>query len=165
MPDSRALWVVFWALLCSGCGFQDDETQSVSTHFQKVQQQADITLTDAGGRWLVVNIWADWCTPCREEIPELNALSRAGNIRVVGMDYDGSIGSSLTAKIDELGIEFPVVDKGFLSRFKRDKPSVLPVTYIISPRGQWIETRIGPQTREGLEKQVSYLKRQETANE
>ena len=35
-------------------------------------------LADLRGYWVVINYWAQWCKPCIEEIPELNALHAAG---------------------------------------------------------------------------------------
>ena len=49
-------------------------------------------LDDWSGRGVVINYWAEWCTPCREEIPEFNELYResgAGGPVVVGVNYDG----------------------------------------------------------------------------
>lgn len=49
---------------------------------------------DLEGRWLVVNYWAEWCAPCREELPELNALDKEkGNLRRALARYNGSLGS------------------------------------------------------------------------
>jgi thiol-disulfide isomerase/thioredoxin len=49
------------------------------------------------GRWIVLNYWAEWCKPCREEIPELNQLSRelADRVAVLGINYDGATGPEL----------------------------------------------------------------------
>ncbi|GIR63440.1 MAG: hypothetical protein CM15mP68_1060 [Pseudomonadota bacterium] len=33
-----------------------------------------ISLSELHGDWVVINYWAEWCAPCREEIPELNEL-------------------------------------------------------------------------------------------
>ena len=41
------------------------------------------------GQWLYVNYWAEWCAPCLEEIPELNAFHRADNgAEVLGINFD-----------------------------------------------------------------------------
>jgi thiol-disulfide isomerase/thioredoxin len=46
------------------------------------------------GQWRVVNYWAIWCAPCREEIPELNALDRNAELLVYAVNYDGKKGMS-----------------------------------------------------------------------
>ena len=51
-------------------------------------------------RGVVINYWAEWCAPCREEIPEFNALyhaSAANGPVVVGVNYDGLKGADLRA--------------------------------------------------------------------
>ena len=63
---------------------------------------------------MVLNYWAEWCAPCREEIPELNELRQQGSergveIRVLGVNYDGLQGADLDAVMQRMEIEFPVL--------------------------------------------------------
>jgi thiol-disulfide isomerase/thioredoxin len=100
------------------------------------------------GRWLVINYWAEWCAPCRKEIPELNRLhsERASSgVVVLGVNYDGITGDSLFMLAEELGIEYPVLVEDPRLRWKLDPPSVLPSTLIINPQGELQQTLVGPQ--------------------
>ena len=47
---------------------------------------ATVHLSDLDGQVAVVNVWASWCTTCREEHPYLMALSRQG-VPIYGIDY------------------------------------------------------------------------------
>jgi len=102
-----------------------------------------------GGSWRVVNYWAIWCTPCREEIPELNRLAERGDITVLGVNFDAKQGELLAADSTELGIQFPTIDDpaALLGIVKPDK---LPTTLVIDPDGNIMATLIGPQTEESL---------------
>jgi thiol-disulfide isomerase/thioredoxin len=47
----------------------------------------DIRLADLRGP-LVLNVWAQWCGPCRDEAPYLAKLAKTGKVRMLGIDYD-----------------------------------------------------------------------------
>ncbi|MGW7686452.1 TlpA family protein disulfide reductase [Kribbella sp. NPDC054772] len=47
----------------------------------------DIRLADLRGP-LVVNVWAQWCTPCRAEAPYLAKLAKSDSVKMLGIDYD-----------------------------------------------------------------------------
>ncbi|MFV2090870.1 MAG: TlpA family protein disulfide reductase, partial [Pseudomonadales bacterium] len=98
--------------------------------------------------WLVINYWAEWCAPCRKEIPELNRLhsERASSgVVVLGVNYDGIKGDSLATLTKELGIEFPVLVEDPRRRWNLDPPSILPSTLIINHRGELQQVLVGPQ--------------------
>ena len=109
--------------------------------------------TDWRGRWTLVNYWAEWCGPCRDEIPELNEIQRMGSelgVHVVGVNYDGVEGDALTSLINAMGINFPVLLEDPRLRWELAVPSILPTTLLINPNGELVTILIGPQTVESL---------------
>ena len=108
---------------------------------------------DWRGSWVVINYWAEWCAPCRYEIPELNELAndRADEILVLGVNYDGVTGAELDELLKRMGIEFRVLLTDPQPHFAYDRPSVLPTTVLIDPEGEMRHVLVGPQTRDGLE--------------
>ncbi|MFK0573767.1 TlpA family protein disulfide reductase [Endozoicomonas sp.] len=119
-----------------------------------------VSLISEQGQWLALNFWAEWCDPCREEVPELNELARDGQVRVLGVDFDSSQGDLLINKASALGIRFPVLQESPLPALNVPPPQVLPATYIISPEGEVIAKLFGPQTKESLEDQIQQLSQQ-----
>jgi len=110
-----------------------------------------LNLPDYQGRWLVVNYWAEWCTPCIKEIPELNRLDqRYAQVAVLGVDFDGNTGIELQSRVDKLGIAFPTLLEDPSTQLGIPKPSVLPTTLIIDPDGRLSNTLVGPQTLASL---------------
>ena len=105
------------------------------------------------GQYVAINYWAEWCVPCREEIPVLNALHHKRDttgLAILGVNYDGISGESLTALAAEMGIEFPVLVSDPIERFGYPVPDMLPTTVIIGPDNDVRDILIGPQTRESL---------------
>ena len=100
-------------------------------------------------QWNVVNYWAIWCKPCREEIPELNQLNQIDNVVVLGVNFDRKVGTALAADAAELGIEFTIIDDPS-PHLDITRPSVLPTTLILSPDGDLVATLVGPQTAESI---------------
>lgn len=115
------------------------------------QQGKVYSASDFQGRWLVVNYWAEWCAPCREELPELNALNRvAEDIQVIGIHFDAYQGAELLELSERMDIRFPVLGHDFAAAYALALPQVLPTTYIINPAGEVTHTLQGPQDEAGL---------------
>ncbi len=99
--------------------------------------------------WNVINYWAIWCKPCREEIPELNKLNQIENVVVLGVNFDGKLGEALVSDADSLGITFDIIDDPAAS-LDTTRPSILPTTFVLSPEGTLVATLVGPQTAEAI---------------
>lgn len=120
----------------------------------RVADGSQMQLSELRGNWVLINYWADWCRPCREEIPELNILHQRQEgepIFVLGVNFDYLEGQELTDLIGEMGIEFPVLvdDPQVLVGYAAAE--VLPMTVIISPQGEVHKVLVGPQTAETIE--------------
>ncbi len=135
------LCLVPWVL--AACGGEQvqfaDGTTTQTSHWQD--------------RWLVINYWAEWCAPCRHEIPELNELHEdrvANGLVVLGVNYDGLAGEDLTDVMQRMQIEFPVLAQDPQLQYGYDRAQVLPMTVIIDPRRQVHEILSGPQTAKSI---------------
>lgn len=107
----------------------------------------------SSGEVLLVNYWATWCGPCREEIPALNRIDADyGASRVLGVNFDGLQGEALQAAIAEMGIEFDSLVADPAQALGQPRPQVLPTTFVIAPDGSVREVLTGPQTFEQFQR-------------
>tara|TARA_B100000767_G_C19707043_1_gene511003 strand:+ start:546 stop:1016 length:471 start_codon:yes stop_codon:yes gene_type:complete len=136
----------FLALLClAGCSKEPS---------YRVADGSQMKLSELRGNWVLINYWADWCRPCREEIPELNVLHQrqeGAPMFVLGVNFDYLEGQELIDLVDEMGIEFPVLVDDPQVIVGYAAAEVLPTTVIISPEGKLHKVLIGPQTAETIE--------------
>jgi len=139
----RTTLLLVLALLATGCGRGD----------VALADGQQVSWSQWDGHWLVINYWAEWCAPCREEIPELNRLHRAGTdaqVVVLGVNFDGITGAGMDRLIDLFAIEFPILLADPAPRWNQSRPAILPTTLVIDPEGRLHATLVGPQTYESL---------------
>ena len=121
-------------------------------------QVMDLTAPEDG--FLLLNYWADWCLPCKEEIPELNELHREAKehgLAVFGVSFDELVGGALEEQVEKMEIEFPVVIEDPRQMFGYGEPEVLPMTVLIDSDGSVSKILIGPQTLDGILAEIKAL--------
>lgn len=139
------------SLLLSGCGVDLGTDQNGEK----------VASSRVDKHWLVVNYWAEWCGPCRTEIPELNKLSeqiKGQNVSVFGVNFDNLQGEDLKSASKALGITFTVLAQDPAEQFDLPKSEALPVTYIIDDKGKVREQLMGEQTAAGVMQKLTELK-------
>jgi thiol-disulfide isomerase/thioredoxin len=113
-----------------------------------------------GGEWrdriLVLNFWAAWCPPCREETPILIELQKQyanDNVRFVGIAIDDK--QPVQDFVDNHGVEYPILlgdlDAIDLSKRLGNRFEGLPFTVVAAPGGKVILRHQGGISREQLE--------------
>lgn len=114
---------------------------------------------DWQGEWVVINYWATWCTPCIEEIPELNELQEKAPfpLRVYAVNYDGVGGDKLRAEAEAINLRFPSLTSDPAAQLDYQRPVALPTTVIVSPQGEVVSELQGPQTADGLIEHIKGL--------
>lgn len=104
------------------------------------------------GRWVVVNFWATWCSPCLKEMPELDALdAEREDIEVLGLAYEEIEPADLRAFLDKRPVKYPIaIVDVYDPPADFPTPRGLPMTHVIAPDGTVAKRFMGPVTKEEL---------------
>jgi thiol-disulfide isomerase/thioredoxin len=113
------------------------------------------TLSDLRGRIVVMNFWATWCEPCREEMPALDRAARdRPDVTFLAMDVDES-GEKVRAFFDSLRLERlePVIDVG-AAVARRYGVLSLPMTYFVDAAGVVRVVEVGAMDAEDIRRNL-----------
>ncbi len=114
------------------------------------------------GKVIVVNFWATWCAPCREEMPEfIKAQTEFGakGVQFVGIAVDQA--DKIAQFEKEIGLNYPSLVGGFgameLSKTLGNTLMALPFTVIVDRQGAIVHTQLGILKPEKLNAVVKQL--------
>ena len=99
---------------------------------------SQLALSSLRGRPVIVNMWASWCDPCKDEAPILESLWKryaAKGVVVLGVNTQ-DITSDAKAFIKRYGLTFPSVRDGSDRTKRKFETEGLPETFVIDPDGR-----------------------------
>lgn len=123
-----------------------------NSHFELLNGTLD-RLENYRDGWLLVNFWADWCEPCKEEVSELNQLfleSQHINLKILSISYEPLSNQNLAKLVKSWNILYPVMATDPVPILPFSLPNQLPAHYLINPKGEIVQKIIGKQTQESL---------------
>ncbi len=112
------------------------------------------------GKYLVVNFWATWCTPCLKEIPAFVEFynKNSNHVEILGLDYEPVNLPVINEFVERFSINYPIIlytDTNDSEYSKFGEIVGMPTTLIYSPDGELIRTFMGEVTIEDLNKYIS----------
>jgi len=104
-----------------------------------------ISTAEWHGKVVLLNFWATWCPPCREEIPEMIELASRykDRLQVIGVSMDDGSVDDVKAFVKEEGMNYPVVM--WSPEIVREYGGVpaLPTSFVINPAGRVVQKHVG----------------------
>ena len=114
-------------------------------------------LAEQRGKWVVVNYWATWCSPCLKEMPELSALdAMREHIVTVGLAYEEISAEDMQAFLKAHPVVYPIaIIDVYSPPADFETPRGLPMTYLIAPDGKVARQFLGPVTAREVETAIA----------
>lgn len=182
-PQMKKWVAIFGIVGLVAWGFLDDGRTSLSPDLDQAQGEqkvglnqgelapdfelltldnTPIRLSELRGQKVIVNLWATWCPPCRAEMPDMQEFyeqekENGVTILAVNLIETEQRPEQVEAFLKEYGITFPVVlDQG--KRISQQYQAIsIPTSYVIDTAGVIQYKRIGPLTKEMMEKMIASI--------
>lgn len=117
-------------------------------------------LADTGNRVTVLNFWATWCEPCRDEIPALITLQedlRDRGLRIVGISIEDDSRAAVASFVDTFPFNYPLLVEGRSVAVEYGAHVAVPTTVVVDRQGRIAARLYGALHRDSLESHVEPL--------
>ena len=125
-----------------------DRPQAPEFSLERLDGDRELALSSLAGKAVVLNFWASWCTPCKEEAPFLEEVwreNRKQGLVVVGLDAkDFRRDARRFAK--RFGLTFPLVFDGPGDTLEEWGVTGFPETFVLDRRGRVVQVFVGDVT-------------------
>ncbi len=130
---------------------------------------SEIIRSDTGSP-LLINAWATWCKPCREEMPALLKVwkkhaNRPFRLILLSADDVGDLETKVRPALRDFGIDFTTyimsdtADDAFISGLNASWSGALPATFVYDRKGTQVDMKVGGQSFRRFEEIVSKVLR------
>ncbi|HLG08856.1 MAG TPA: TlpA disulfide reductase family protein [Gaiellaceae bacterium] len=122
-----------------------ERPQAPDFTLERLDRDGELTLSSLRGKAVVLNFWASWCIPCKEEAPFLEQVWRENRKRglvVVGLDAK-DFRSDARAFRKRFGLTFPVVYDGPGDTLGGYGVTGFPETFVLDREGRVVEAFVG----------------------
>lgn len=134
-----------------------------SLNFELMDTNGKIfTEKNTKGKYLVVNFWASWCTPCLKEIPAFVEFYKenSDHVEILGLDFEPVNLEVIDQFVERFSINYPIILYTHINDSQYTKFGEIvgmPTTLIYNPEGELLQTFMGEITIEDLYKYISPL--------
>jgi cytochrome c biogenesis protein CcmG/thiol:disulfide interchange protein DsbE len=140
-----------WTLLTNEGGdlaaaaARGERPQAPDFTLERLDREGELRLSSLEGKAVVLNVWASWCIPCKEEAPFLEQVWRQNRKRglvVVGLDAK-DFRSDARRFAQRFGLTFPIVYDGPGDTLGGYGVTGFPETFVLDRRGTVVEAFAG----------------------
>ena len=133
------------------------EPAKLPTLTVKTLQGGTFDLAAERGKWVIVNFWATWCSPCIKEMPDISKfVASRSDVSAIGLAFGGEEIGDVTSFLEKHPIKYPIANVPLESPPKDfGAPKGLPTTFLIAPDGSLAKKFTGPITAGELEKAIA----------
>lgn len=145
------------AIVSIGIGSADAATARQPTLKVETLDGKTFDLAAERGKWVIVNFWATWCSPCIKEMPDISAfVASRKDVAAIGLAFEDTDKAEVLEFARTHPVKYPLAQVDvYAPPADFDTPRGLPTTYLIAPDGHVAKTFTGPITDTDLDKAIA----------